>query len=87
MSTFICQSNIRRKAYAIGYQVTKGYLHFQKYVYRGPHGDRIPGYMVRELSTGICEWGCYNENFSYLWNLNGVIEFLQEEYEARGLTW
>ena len=80
-------STIRRKAYAIGKQVMKGCLHFQDSVFYDAYGNRIPGYMVKDLRTGFCEWGSYNENFSFLWDLNDVVAFLKEEYEVRGLTW
>ena len=80
-------STIRRKAYAIGYQVMKGYLHFQDFVYHDSYGDRFPGYMVKNLRTGFYEWGSYNENFSFRWDLDDVVEFLKGEYEARGLKW
>lgn len=80
-------STIRRKAYAIGYQVTKGCLHFQDFVYHDSYGNRFSGYMVMDLKTGFYEWGSYNENFSFRWNLDDVVEFLKGEYEARGLKW
>ncbi len=81
------ESTIRRKAYKIGYQVTKGFQHFRRNVWHNSYGERFTGYMVKDLHTGLCEWGCYDSNFDHLWDLDDVEEFLQGEYEARELVW
>lgn len=81
------ESTIRRKAYAIGYQVRKGFQHFGNFVYHDSYGDRFTGYMVMDLRTGFYVWGSYNENFDFRWDLDDVVEFLKGEYEARDLPW
>ena len=80
-------STIRRKAKAIDFQVMKGFLHWHEFVYHDSYGDRFPGYMVMDLNTGFYEWCSYDENFSFRWDLDDVVEFLKGEYEARGLKW
>ena len=80
-------STIRRKAYAIDYQVMKGFLRCHEFVYHDSYGNRFPGYMVKNLRTGFGVWGSYNENFSYCWDLDDVVDFLKEEYVTRGLKW
>ena len=81
------ESTLRRKANNIGYQVEKGYQHFNCKVFRNCNGERYTGYRVKDLSTGFYEWGSYNEHFDHLWDLDDVAKFLADEYEARGLTW
>lgn len=81
------ERTLRRRAYKIGYQVVKGFQHFGRYVYHTSYGERFTGYMVRDLRSGIYEWGSYDQNFTHLWDLDDVAEFLMEEYEARGMAW
>jgi hypothetical protein len=81
------ESTIRRKAYSIGYQVTKGCQHFGRNVLYDLNGDRLTGYMVKDLHTGLYEWGCYDSNYDHLWDLDDVAEFLKDEYQARELVW
>lgn len=82
------ESTIRRKAYAIGYQVMKGFMYWQgKSVYHDSYGQRYSGYMVRDLQTGIFEYGCYTSNFDFYWDLEDVAEFLKGEYERLDYAW
>lgn len=82
-----CESTLRRKAYKIGYQVVKGFQHFCQNVYHDSYGDRYTGYMVRDLSNGFYEWGSYNSNFDFCWDIDDVAEFLKGRYEELGLAW
>lgn len=82
-------STIRKKAYAAGYRVEKG---FQRYRYnnavcRDCNGVAYTGYEVQDLTTGYYEWGSYDENFTHLWNLEDVEEFLKSVYEKAGLEY
>lgn len=86
MSTYSI-STLRRRAHKIGYHVQKGFRHFHQYVYHDEYGDRFPGYMVMDLQTGFYEWGGYDSNFSFLWDIEDVEDFLKEQYEALGLAW
>ena len=43
--------------------------------------------MVIDLQTGFYEWGGYDSNFTFLWDIKDVEDFLKEHYEALGLTW
>lgn len=81
------ESTLRRRAYKIGYQIQKGFRHFGRFVYHDPYGDRFSGYMVKDLQSGFYEWGGYNSNFDFLWDLEDVEDFLKEQYELLGLTW
>ena len=81
------ESTLRRKAYKIGYQVVKGFQHFNNGVYHNSKGERFTGYMVRDLITGNYEWDCYDEYFDHLWDLENVADFLEREYAACGLRW
>ena len=67
----------RRKAHKIGYQVTKGIQHFQNHVWTDSSGERHTGYMVMDMATGLYEWGCYDSDFDYLWDLDDVVQFLE----------
>ena len=82
-----CESTLRRKAYKIGYQVVKGFQHYGPYVYHNSYGERYTGYMVRDLSNGFYEWGSYNSNLDFCWDIEDVEEFLKDRYEELGLVW
>ena len=43
--------------------------------------------MVKDLSNGFFEWGSYNSNFDFCWDIDDVTEFLKGQYEELGLTW
>ena len=80
-------NTICKKAYDINHQVEKGLVHYRDVVDYDQNGKRHTGYMVMNLENGFYVPGCYDENFDHLWDLKDVIEFLQEQYEARGLKW
>lgn len=79
---------IRRKAYKVGYRVSKG---FQRYysggICRDCNGVPYTGYNVEDLSTGILVWDCYNPNYDHLWTLEDVEEFIKGEYEKAGIDY
>lgn len=87
ISTSYSLSTIRRKAYNINLQVEKGFQHFRDEVYYDADGKRQTGYMVLDLEIGYYVKGCYDEWFDHLWDLDDVVKFLKEEYEALGLDW
>ena len=80
-------STIRRKANDINYNVEKGFVHYRDVVDYDQNGERHSGYMVKNLENGFYVSGCYDEDFDFLWDLDDVIKFLKERYEALGLTW
>ncbi len=81
------ESTLRKRAYKIGYQVQKGFMHFGKSVFYDQNGERSSGYMVKELQYGFYVWGGYDSNFDFLWSIEDVEDFLKEQYESLGLTW
>ncbi len=81
------ESTLRRKAYGIGYQVLKGFMHCGKYVYHDSYGQRYSGYMIRDLQTGFFVCGCYNNIFDFVWKLRDVEDFLKDKYERLGYSW
>lgn len=77
------EKTLRRKAHKIGYSIVKGLRH---YMYNWVVADpREVGFMVRDDRTGFYEWGCYNELYSHLWDIQDVEDFLKSEYERLGL--
>ena len=80
-------TTIRRKAYAIGLQVKKGSLRCLGSACHDVCGNRIPGYMVVDLSTGLGVWPSCNETYSFCWQLYEVVNFLKDEYQTLGLEW
>lgn len=77
---------IRNKGLRVGYKIHKGFMH---YMYNGAvvrdcTGMAYTGYVVEDLTTGFLVWGCYNQNFDYLWTLEDVEEFLKNVYEENG---
>lgn len=81
------ESTLRRRAIAINYKVSKGFMHFGDYVHHYPDGSRCTGYMVMDLTTGFYVYGCYDSNLDNLWQLVDVEEFLKEKYQELGLKW
>ena len=82
-------TTLRKRAYAAGYRIEKGFQHYTVTgaIFTNYCGDRFSGYMVKDFSTGIYEWGSYDEHFTHLWTLEDVEEFLKQVYEKSGLTW
>lgn len=78
------EQTIYKKARAIGYSVHKGKVHFMSNNYP-VYSDEV-GYNVVDNSTGFTVWGCYNNLFDHLWNLDDVEDFLKSEYDNLGLT-
>lgn len=80
---------LREKAKKAGYKITKGFVHYMynNSVYRNPDGERVVGYSIRDMSTGFCVWGCYDNNFDNLWSLCDVENFLRDQYSSAGLDW
>lgn len=78
------EKTIYKKARAIGYSVHKGKLHFMSSSYP-VYSDEV-GYNVVDDSTGITVWGCYNNIFDHLWNIEDVEDFLKKEYDSLGLV-
>ena len=81
------ESTLRKRASAINYCVSKGFMHYGKYVYHYPDESRRKGYMVMDLNTGYYVFGCYDSNFDNLWRLDDVEEFLRTKYQELGLKW
>ena len=74
---------LQNKANDLGYSVRKGcrrYL-YNNAVVRDDKGNLIPGYEVINNTTGLYEWGCYNNTFTHLWSIEDVYNFLK----AKGL--
>lgn len=82
-------STIRRRAKNIGFQVEKGYVHFNGEIYYNADGKRETGYMVRELITGSIMGGFDNMSvcWSYTWGLENVVNFLKGVYAEPGMAW
>lgn len=84
-------STIRKKAYAAGYRVERGFQHYMRNnaVCRDCDGDAYTGYNVWDLSTNILVWesGCYDSNYDHLATLEDVDEFLKSVYEKAGLKY
>ena len=80
---------LRKRAKAAGYSIHHGFQHYlaDGSVYTNIYGERFTGYEVTNLTTGYPEWGCYNNNFDHLWQLEDVEEFLKGVYEENGLNW
>ena len=78
------ERKIYKKARAIGYSVHKGKVHFMSNNYP-VYSDEV-GYNVVDNSTGFTVWGCYNNLFDHLWDLDDVEDFLKSEYDNLGLT-
>lgn len=79
---------IRNKAYEAGYRVSKG---FQHYLYNGTvvrdcNGTAYTGY-IEDLSTGFLVWGCYDANYTHLWTLEDVEDFIKGEYEKAKIAY
>lgn len=83
-------STIRKKAYAAGYRVEKGFQHYNNgAVCRDCNGDAYTGYNVWDLSSGYLVWrsGCFDNNYDHLATLEDVEEFLKSVYEEAGLDY
>lgn len=77
------EKKLRAKCKAAGYRLEKG---FQKYMYNDcVVPGRVVGYMVYDMSTGIAEYGCYNEVYTHLWSLEDVENFLINIYHENNL--
>lgn len=85
-------ATIRKKAYAAGYRVEKGFRHYllENYpVCRDCNGDAYTGYNVWDLATGqlVYESGCHDSNYDHLCTLEDVEDFLKSVYEKAGLKY
>ena len=84
-----CERTLRRKALNIGYEIHKGYVHYMynRAVFKHESDNNQTGYSVTDLRTGIDVYGCYNNYFDNIWNLQDVENFLKEQYNRLELKW
>ncbi len=84
-----CERTLRRKALNINYEIHKGYVHYMDNgaVFKDESGNKQTGYSVTDLSTGFDVYGCYNNCFDNLWDLQDVESFLKEQYKHLELKW
>lgn len=81
---------LRYRAEKIGLKLEKGY---QKYMNPAwgyvldEHGEKIVGYQLWNMYTGLYVWGSYSELCSHLLTLEGVEEALMCVYEMYGIEW
>lgn len=82
------ERKVRRKAYAAGYQVCKGFTHWLQWntVYINTAGERFTGYEVWDLSLNQVVLGVDN-NFDYSATLEEVEQFMKAVYEENGLAY
>ena len=82
MSNYSIQT-IRKKAYEVGYKVSKGFQHymFGGAVVRDCNRAAYTGYIVEDMTTGLLVWGCYDANYDHLWTIEDVEEFIKGEYK------
>lgn len=82
-------STLRKRAKAAGYSIEKGFQHYtvSEGIFTNMWGERFTGYMVKDLARNEYEWGSYDENYTHLWKLEDVENFLRKVYEENGLKW
>jgi len=84
------EKTLRRRAERIGFKLEKGY---QKYLnpewgfVRDEDGEKIVGYQLWNMYTGLYVWGSYSELCTHILTLEGVEEMLMCAYEEYGLEW
>lgn len=82
------ESTLRKKAAAAGYSIEKGFQHYHNgTIVTNWNGERFTGYNVKNLATGFYEWGCYDNNYDHLWQLEDVEEFLKKIYLEHDMKW
>ena len=82
------ERRIRKKAYAAGYQVRKGYTHWLQWgtVYTNWNGERFTGYEVWDLSLNQCVLGVDN-NTDYNATLEEAEQFIKAVYKEHGIAY
>ena len=83
------KKELYKKANAVNLKISKGFMH---YMYNGSvvtdeNGNRLTGYEVTDMNTGLIVWGSYNEVYDYLWSLEDVGKYLRSVYADSGLTY
>lgn len=76
------ESQLRRKAYKVGYRLNKGFQHFLGKGY--PVAFREVGYNVIDIDTSCIVCG-NNDVYDHLFSLDDVEEFLREVYKANDM--
>ncbi|SEL89645.1 hypothetical protein SAMN04487770_12026 [Butyrivibrio sp. ob235] len=77
------ESTLRKKANAVGYSISKGFVHYLGNGY--PIAYREVGYNVIDNLNNINVWGCYNEVYDHLWSLEDVNDFIKSIYQDSNL--
>ena len=84
-----CERTLRRKAYAIGLCIEKGYQrcrHWNGYVL-DQDGNKATGYQVVDALTRVIESDSYHEWHFYPLTLEEVEDYLYTLYQEQGLEW
>ena len=74
------ENKLRKLADSKGYKLCKGYVGYMNQgwgLYHDENGNKEVGYSLIDLSANTFVWGCYNEIFYNLWNIDEVEEFLK----------